>query len=191
MEVKEMNEEQWKAASKEMVRTIIAHETAVKNEIHPILPDLEFPSASVTINTKLDELHEAFSHDGTPLHHHLIVPIESNYLIGVYTKYVKDLDAFFFGLINAAHEQNDEAIHDLIEGAPKRQQTWADLDQYILNFDFKEDLDRVFESNPLLPNGMDPAKAKAICKAELERITYTPKKYPNINEEPPAGIQMS
>ena len=75
MEVKDMTEEQWKATSKGMINELVGHEKMIREAIGELLPPLQVPSAALTVNDKLDELHETFSHDGIPLQHHLIVSI--------------------------------------------------------------------------------------------------------------------
>lgn len=187
-EKRKLTPEEWKAENDRLVDDIVSHEIEVRGYIKEMLPPLEFPTASVTIKKKIDELHEAFSNDGIPLNDHVIVPVESKYLLTVFTKYVADLDKFFMGLIGAIQTNDDATIHTLIEGAPARQQLWEDINTHLENFDFKEDLDRVFESDPLIPRGMTKEQAKATCIAELERISYGQKSDQNTNEGPTTGI---
>ena len=185
-----MEELEWKNQSKSMINDMITHEMGIKEAIKNDIPELQFPNASVTFNSKIDELYETFGHDGTPLNQHVIVVVESHYILGELFRYIRDLDDFFFSILGARERKDDEELRKVLGTMEERQKLWADIDEGVLNFDFQTDLDKAFEGNVPIPPGVTKEKAKAICKAELEQVKYVPKKYPNIYEEPPTGMKM-
>ena len=132
--------------------------------------DIEIPSGSATILEKMNKLFDEFKSDDTPLAQHLVVILETDYLVLVAVHLSVDINTYFVEL-NAAIERKDKAkVEELLNSASAKEEEWNRINSELASFDIQNNLKDVINSGIKLPQNLYGAAINAIARKYSKSI---------------------
>lgn len=181
-----MTNEEYKKRNFEFITQMIQNEEAFKKCLKDILANINVPSVSNSLLSKVNELFELFENDDRPLDQHLIVILETQYLLSKCAANVIGVKQYMDKLFESLNQNDREKIASVLSDQPKHENIWNLNNREIQEFDFFNDLEKVINNGVQLPMNMSKNDALSICLKELSKVNYIPE---DIRENKP-GIVM-
>lgn len=170
-----MTNEEFKKRNFEYITQMIQNEDAFKRCLKDILDNINVPSVSNSLLTKVNELFELFENDDKTLDQHLIVILESQYLLSRCATNIFGVKQYIDNLFESLNQNDREKIASILKEKPKYESIWSLNDKEIQEFDFFNDLEKVINNGVKLPMNMSKDNALSICLKELSKVGYVPK----------------
>ena len=175
-----MTNDEFRIKNGELAGEMSKAETAIFDSIRSMFEGINLPQPSQAFSTKLDELFETFEHDEEPLDQHLTIILATQYMLGHCQNTVGHVQGYVDKILQAARIGDNDTVRTLLELGSDVEAHWAEMDQELLNLDFRKDLDKIVDSVRPLPKNISRETALRICDYELDVAKYEPKKGPNI-----------
>ena len=169
-----MTNEEYKKRNFEYITQMIHHEDTFRNCLKDILNNINVPSVSNSLLSKVNELFELFENDDTTLDQHLIVILETQYLLSKCATNVVGIKQYVDRLFESLNQNDKEKIASILIEQPKNENIWSLNNREIQEFDFFNDLEKVINSGFPLPKNISKDSALSICLKELSKVNYIP-----------------
>lgn len=179
-----MTNEEFKKSNNEFIDAIVATEMALINNIKIVFPDVIVPQSAYTYKNKVNELLTLFEKDQTPIDEKITVVLETQYLFSKYLSIYGSIEGYVSSLCEAIARNDNDNAKFLLGIKEELEKTWIKNDTELSNFDFKNGLKEVLDSDVPRPKNMSNEEIYNKCIKELERVCYEPKEEPIINSEP-------
>ena len=178
-----MTNQEFKEKNNELLAQITSKELVISELIKSLISNIKVPIISTAFASKINELMNLFDEKGYRLEEQLTFILTSQYLFSRYMTYIKCINTYVIEITNALRTGNNNLLRELLSKKEQEETLWEKFNNELLNYDFQNDLETLFNSGIKIPENKSKEEAYNICMKELSSINYVPKRRIETNEQ--------